>query len=141
MAKKEAVLAKLDEVLEADTTRTKKGRIWPLYDKIVEMKKSGMSVTNIEAHLNKLVFTNGESDKLKPGSLTSYLYQIRKERGIEKVAPVERPPKNPKRRKGDLENAKAGETESKSEVAVAGDGITLSIGRKKKFTVTPASTD
>lgn len=79
MATKEEIVADLRHLLETDQTRTKMGRIWEIYAEIVELQQGGVSMKNIEALLNARGFA------LKPGNLTSYLCQIRKKKGIEKV--------------------------------------------------------
>ena len=80
MATKEEIVAAFKHLLETDQTRTKMGRIWEIYAEIVELQQGGVSMKNIEALLNARGFA------LKPGNLTSYLCQIRKKKGIEKVA-------------------------------------------------------
>lgn len=89
MAKKEDIVADLKNLLETDTTRTKMGRIWEVYDEIVELQQGGVSMKNIEARLNERGFA------LKPGNLTSYLCQIRKKKGIEKTVAAKKEPKQP----------------------------------------------
>lgn len=79
MAKKEEIVADLKHLLETDQTRTKMGRIWEIYEEIVELQQGGVSMKNIETLLNARGFA------LKPGNLTSYLCQIRKKKGIEKI--------------------------------------------------------
>jgi hypothetical protein len=82
MAKKEEIVADLKELLETDPNRSKVGRIWEVYDEIMELKLGGVSMKNIEERLNARGFG------LKPGNLASYLYQIRKKKkGV--VASVE----------------------------------------------------
>lgn len=81
MAKKEDIVADLKELMETDPNRSKVGRIWEVYDEIMELKLGGVSMKNIEERLNARGFG------LKPGNLASYLYQIRqKKKGV--VAPV-----------------------------------------------------
>lgn len=79
MAKKEEIVADLKKLLETDTTRSKMGRIYEVYDEIVELQLAGVSIANIEASLNARGFD------LKPGNLTSYLYQIRKKKSADWV--------------------------------------------------------
>lgn len=111
MAKKDEIVADLKDLLETDNTRSKIGRIWEIYDEIVELQKKGVSMKNIEARLN------GRGFALKPGNLSSYLYQIKKKMEAGKVtAPVEPTPRPARGTKPKPEKAaaKAGKGEIKS---------------------------
>jgi hypothetical protein len=92
MAKKEEIVASLKNLLETDTTRSKIGKIWEVFDEIVELQHAGVRMANIEARLNERGFD------LKPGNLATYLYQIRKKKGIEKTITAKKEPK-PKKTK------------------------------------------
>lgn len=93
VAKKEDIVAGLKDLLETDTTRTKMGKIWEVYAEIVALQQAGVSIKNIETRLNERGFD------LQPGNLTSYLYQIRKKKGIEKAVAVAPAPGVPRVKK------------------------------------------
>lgn len=93
MPKKEDIVAGLKDLLETDTTRTKMGKIREVYAEIVALQQAGVSIKNIETRLNERGFD------LQPGNLTSYLYQIRKKKGIEKAEAVAPAPGMPRVKK------------------------------------------
>ena len=73
MAKKSEVIADLNTLLES-SPRTRMGKIWEIYDELLALRRSGVSVADIEAKLNSMGFN------LQPGNLTSYMYQIKKKK-------------------------------------------------------------
>ena len=73
MTKKAEIVADLKTLLEAGA-RTKMGKIWEIYDELLELRQAGVSVSDIEAKLNSRGFN------LKPGNLTSYMHQIKKKK-------------------------------------------------------------
>lgn len=73
MTKKAEIVADLKTLLEAGA-RTKMGKVWEIYDELLELRQAGVSVSDIEAKLNSRGFN------LKPGNLTSYMYQIKKKK-------------------------------------------------------------
>ena len=76
MSKKHEAVAKLDQLL-TDTIGSKKGRILEVFEKIVELRRQRVSIEEIETILNEVYFVN---DNLKKGSLSDYLYQIKKDK-------------------------------------------------------------
>ena len=76
MSKKEEIVEKIEGML-SDESRTKAGRVLWVYDKIVELQERGVTIAKIEEILNAVCFVD---DKLKSGSLKTYLYRIRKEK-------------------------------------------------------------
>ena len=79
MTKKAEIVADLKTLLEAGA-RTKMGKVWEVYDELLELRQSGVSVSDIEAKLNSRGFN------LKPGNLTSYMYQIKKKKERENTS-------------------------------------------------------
>ena len=65
------------ESLLNDATRTKKGRIFELYETIIGFRTKGVSIAKIENCLNEVCFAD---DNLAKGSLKTYLTRIRKEK-------------------------------------------------------------
>lgn len=97
MAKKSEVIADLNTLLES-SPRTRMGKIWEIYDELLALRQSGVSVSDIEAKLNSMGFN------LQPGNLTSYMYQIKKKKerentSITTVLPVAASPKKPSSKK------------------------------------------
>ena len=66
------------------------GKIWEIYDELLALRQSGVSVSDIEAKLNSRGFN------LKPGNLTSYMYQIKKKKERENTSVTVKEPKSPK---------------------------------------------
>ena len=89
MTKKAEIVADLKTLLEAGA-RTKMGKVWEVYDELLELRQSGVSVSDIEAKLNSRGFN------LKPGNLTSYMYQIKKKKERENTSVTIKEPKSPK---------------------------------------------
>lgn len=79
MTKKAEIVADLKTLLEAGA-RTKMGKVWEVYDELLELRQSGVSVSDIEAKLNSRGFN------LKPGNLTSYMHQIKKKKERENTS-------------------------------------------------------
>jgi hypothetical protein len=65
------------ESLLNDATRTKRGRIFELYETIIGFRTKGVSIAKIENCLNEVCFAD---DNLAKGSLKTYLTRIRKEK-------------------------------------------------------------
>ena len=76
MSKRDEVDEKIEGLL-SEESRTKTGRVLWLYDKIVELQERGVTIATIEEILNDVCFIE---DKLKKGSLKTYLYRIRRKR-------------------------------------------------------------
>jgi hypothetical protein len=86
VATKEDTIAGLKSLLTTDTDRSKMVQIGEVYKEIIELQQAGVRMKYIEARLNERGFG------LKPGNLTSYLSQIRKKKGIQKVRTTQRQP-------------------------------------------------
>ncbi len=89
MARKAEVIADLNTLLDS-SPRTRMGKIWEIYDELLALRQSGVSVSDIEAKLNSRGFN------LKPGNLTSYMYQIKKKKERENTSVTVKEPKSPK---------------------------------------------
>jgi len=75
--KQEQLVGDSLESLLNDATRTKKGRIFELYETIIGFRTKGVSIAKIENCLNEVCFAD---DNLAKGSLKTYLTRIRKEK-------------------------------------------------------------
>lgn len=85
MSRKDDIINELKSSFDADTTRSKIGRVREIYDVIAELKDGGMSLKNIVEILNKPDFDLG----LDAPTLASYLYMIRKKKGFDRVVAVQ----------------------------------------------------
>lgn len=85
MSRKDDIITELKSSFDADTTRSKIGRVREIYDVIAELKDGGMSLKNIVEILNKPDFNLG----LDAPTLASYLYMIRKKKGLDRVVVVQ----------------------------------------------------
>ena len=74
---REQLVNDLLESLLNNASRTKKGRIFEIYETIIELQTKGVSIAKIEKCLNAVCFVD---DPLAKGSLKTYLSRIRKEK-------------------------------------------------------------
>ena len=74
---REQLVNDLFESLRNNASRTKRGRIFEIYETIIELRTKGVSIAKIEKCLNAVCFVD---DNLAKGSLKTYLSRIRKEK-------------------------------------------------------------
>jgi hypothetical protein len=75
--KREQLVSDLLESLRNNASWTKRGRIFEIYETIIELRTKGVSIAKIEKCLNAVCFVD---DNLAKGSLKTYLSRIRKEK-------------------------------------------------------------
>lgn len=82
---KEELIASLRKLL-SDAPRTKMGRVFEIYDSLVDLRNSGVSAGDIEKLLNDKegIF----KFDLPPGSLTSYMHRIKLKKAAIDDSPV-----------------------------------------------------
>lgn len=84
MAHKEELIAGLQKLMRSDDIkRSRMGRIFEIYDTLVDLRNSGVKAADIETLLNDP--TGVFNFDLAPGSLTSYMHRIKLKKAASRV--------------------------------------------------------